>query len=135
STPRSSRTPSRRSRPGSPRSATALAERAGHDTRRSAKALAERDGHDTKEREALAERNMMKTLIAFLIGLVLATSALAQQRTDATLRVTVVDPSGAVIVGARVVVRLAGELPLAQESPLRVGEPALAHGGPGEIET
>src|SRR5204863_2081733 len=40
-----------------------------------------------------------------------AASAIAQARADSTLRVTVVDPSGAVIVGARVVVWLASGPP------------------------
>ena len=47
----------------------------------------------------------MKTPIGLLFALLLPAAAFAQPRTDATLRVTVVDPSGAVIVGARVTVR------------------------------
>jgi hypothetical protein len=46
----------------------------------------------------------MKKIACFLIVLAWAASVFAQSRSDATLRVTVVDPSGAVIVGARVVV-------------------------------
>ncbi|HMB80030.1 MAG TPA: carboxypeptidase regulatory-like domain-containing protein [Vicinamibacterales bacterium] len=45
----------------------------------------------------------MKTFVSFLIIALFPALAAAQSRTDATLRVTVVDPSGAVIVGARVV--------------------------------
>src|SRR5712691_8333762 len=41
------------------------------------------------------------------LALLSAASLFAQSRTDGTLRVTVVDPSGAVIVGARVALRLA----------------------------
>jgi hypothetical protein len=44
----------------------------------------------------------MKTLVCFLYGTLFAAAAFAQPRAEATLRVTVVDPSGAVIVGARV---------------------------------
>src|SRR5438105_388188 len=45
----------------------------------------------------------MKTFIQTVAAILfLSTTANAQTRTDATLRVTVVDPSGAVIVGARV---------------------------------
>jgi hypothetical protein len=48
----------------------------------------------------------MKTVVAFLIAASLPLLAAAQPPpTDTTLRVTVVDPSGAVIVGARVTVR------------------------------
>src|SRR2546430_12123646 len=43
----------------------------------------------------------MKTCLCALFMLV-ATTAVAQTRADATLRVTVADPSGAVIVGAHV---------------------------------
>ena len=43
----------------------------------------------------------MKTLFGSIAALFFATLATAQPRTDATLRITVVDPSGAVIVGAR----------------------------------
>jgi Carboxypeptidase regulatory-like domain len=42
--------------------------------------------------------------VGFLIGTLLPLVAAAQARIDATLRITVVDPSGAVIVGARVTV-------------------------------
>ena len=45
----------------------------------------------------------MKTFVSFLILMCVPVLAAGQVRTDATLRVTVVDPSGAVIVGARVV--------------------------------
>ena len=44
----------------------------------------------------------MKTFGCVLIAMLLSTASMAQPRADATLRVTVVDPSGAVIVGARV---------------------------------
>jgi len=44
----------------------------------------------------------MKTLIGVLIAALVPALAAAQPRADATLRVTVVDPSGAIIVGARV---------------------------------
>jgi hypothetical protein len=44
----------------------------------------------------------MKTLVGVLIAVLVPTLAAAQPRADATLRVTVVDPSGAIIVGARV---------------------------------
>jgi hypothetical protein len=64
----------------------------------------------------------MKKLTCFLFALVWSAAAFAQTRSDATLRVTVVDPSGAVIVGARVALRLASTPPLAQ-------------GGPGELDT
>jgi Carboxypeptidase regulatory-like domain len=47
--------------------------------------------------------NKMRVLVAFLMCW-WPVFALAQSRTDATLRVTVVDPSGAVIVGAQVTV-------------------------------
>ena len=48
----------------------------------------------------------MKTRLCLLFGLFVPLAALAQPlRTDATLRITVVDPSGAVIVGATVSVR------------------------------
>jgi hypothetical protein len=43
----------------------------------------------------------MRTAVIVLIALLIAPLAPAQGRTDATLRITVVDPSGAVIVGAR----------------------------------
>src|SRR5438046_565444 len=43
----------------------------------------------------------MKTLFGAIVALLFATFAAAQARTDASLRITVVDPSGAVIVGAR----------------------------------
>jgi len=46
--------------------------------------------------------NSMKTLIGVLIAALVPALAAAQPRADATLRVTVVDPSGAIIVGARV---------------------------------
>src|SRR5262249_19500560 len=46
---------------------------------------------------------MVRTLTALWIGFhIVATTAFAQPAANATLRVTVVDPSGAVIVGARV---------------------------------
>src|SRR3989442_839653 len=63
----------------------------------------------------------MKTCVLILIGVAMTASAFAQQRTDATLRVTVVDPSGAVIVGARVALRLA--------------DPGLAQGALADQET
>jgi len=44
----------------------------------------------------------MKTLIGVLIAALVPALAAAQPRGDATLRVTVVDPSGAIIVGAHV---------------------------------
>ena len=44
----------------------------------------------------------MKALVGFLVAVLFQLTALAQPRTDATLRITVVDPSGAVIVGASV---------------------------------
>ena len=44
----------------------------------------------------------MKTVVQVVCALLVAATAYAQTRTDATLRVTVVDPSGAVIVGAHV---------------------------------
>ena len=48
----------------------------------------------------------MNTLLCFLFALLVPLAALAQPlRTDATLRITVVDPSGAVIIGASVSVR------------------------------
>ena len=53
----------------------------------------------------------MKKVACLLVALVWSVSASAQSRTDATLRVTVVDPSGAVIVGARVGVRPATNAP------------------------
>ena len=50
----------------------------------------------------------MRAIVVFLTALVLPVALSAQApRTDATLRVTVVDPSGAVIVGARVALRQA----------------------------
>src|SRR6476620_6434444 len=50
----------------------------------------------------------MRSLVVFLAALVVPHVVFAQApRTDATLRVTVVDPSGAVIVGARVTLRQA----------------------------
>ena len=42
----------------------------------------------------------MRTLVCCLLGLFVPFNAAGQPRTDATLRITVVDPSGAVIVGA-----------------------------------
>ena len=47
----------------------------------------------------------MRAFVGFLIVYSLPTWAAAQARADATLRVTVVDPSGAVIVGAQVTVK------------------------------
>src|SRR5262252_599612 len=44
----------------------------------------------------------MKTLLCFTLSAFASVAAQAQTPTDATLRVTVVDPSGAVIVGAHV---------------------------------
>ena len=62
--------------------------------------------------------------LALLVLLLSPASALAQPRTDATLRITVVDPSGAVIVGALVAVqpdrRQAQEQPADQSAPRRV---------------
>ena len=49
----------------------------------------------------------MKTFVSFLIIALFPALAAAQPRTDATLRVTVVDPSGAVIVGATITLRQA----------------------------
>ena len=46
----------------------------------------------------------MKTLVCLLVTLIVPAAAWAQPPAGATLRVTVVDPSGAVIVGARVTV-------------------------------
>src|SRR5438128_1218968 len=60
----------------------------------------------------------MKTIAWSLLVLVWSASVFAQSRADATLRITVVDASGGVIVGARVTLRLA---PIGQ---------ALAQGGP-----
>jgi hypothetical protein len=48
--------------------------------------------------------------------MLLSTASMAQPRTDTTLRVTVVDPSGAVIVGARVTLRHTRDLPTASET-------------------
>jgi hypothetical protein len=50
----------------------------------------------------------MRTLVSFIFVLTAAAVGSAQPRLDATLRVTVVDPSGAVIVGARVRISPAG---------------------------
>ncbi|HEV8345177.1 MAG TPA: carboxypeptidase-like regulatory domain-containing protein [Vicinamibacterales bacterium] len=47
----------------------------------------------------------MRAFVGFLIVYSLPIWAAAQARTDATLRITVVDPSGAVIVGAQVTVK------------------------------
>ena len=48
----------------------------------------------------------MRTLVSFLFAVLVPLASFAQPpRTGATLRVTVVDPSGAVIVGARVTLR------------------------------
>jgi len=47
----------------------------------------------------------MRAIVELLVVCLLPTWAVAQQRPDATLRVTVVDPSGAVIVGAQVTVK------------------------------
>src|SRR3989441_8436122 len=47
----------------------------------------------------------MRAIGGLLVVCLLPTWAVAQQRPDATLRVTVVDPSGAVIVGAQVTVK------------------------------
>ena len=47
----------------------------------------------------------MRAIVGLLVVCLLPTWAVAQQRPDATLRVTVVDPSGAVIVGAQVTVK------------------------------
>src|SRR4029453_18480332 len=44
----------------------------------------------------------MKTFPSFLVFCAWSIGAFAQSRTDATLRITVVDESGGVIVGARV---------------------------------
>src|SRR2546426_11311581 len=46
----------------------------------------------------------MRAIVGLLVVCLLPTWAVAQQRPDATLRVTVVDPSGAVSVGAQVTV-------------------------------
>jgi hypothetical protein len=64
----------------------------------------------------------MRTLVSLLVAALFPLVAFAQPRTAATLRVTVVDPSGAVIVGARVVVTPA----------LRQGTTALDTGARGE---
>jgi hypothetical protein len=58
----------------------------------------------------------MKTFVGVLLTMLLATASMAQPRTDTTLRVTVVDPSGAVIVGARVTLRHTRDLPTASET-------------------
>src|ERR1700704_2515256 len=65
----------------------------------------------------------MRKLACFLVMVAWSASGFAQSRTDGTLRVTVVDPSGAVIVGARVALRLA------------TTPDALAQGGPPALET
>jgi hypothetical protein len=68
--------------------------------------------------------NYMRIVIAVLVAMSVSSIAHAQQpRTDATLRVTVVDQSGGVIVGARVEV-----------TPLAAGAPAvtLDTGGRGD---
>jgi hypothetical protein len=58
----------------------------------------------------------MKTFVCVLLTMLLSTASMAQPRTDATLRVTVVDPSGAVIVGAGVTLRHTRDLPTASET-------------------
>src|SRR5262245_27647551 len=64
----------------------------------------------------------MRTVIAFITAFLIAGPAFAQSRTDATLRITVVDESGGVIVGARVDVK-----------PLAGGDPvSLDTGGRGD---
>src|SRR4051794_23013080 len=50
----------------------------------------------------------MKTLVGGLIALLIPVLAFAQPRADASLRITVVDPSGAVIVGAQTTLTPAG---------------------------
>ena len=64
----------------------------------------------------------MRTVTFVLVVNLLAAAALAQSRTDATLRITVVDESGGVIVGARV-----GVTPLAGGDPV-----TLDTGGRGD---
>src|SRR5262245_42497276 len=64
----------------------------------------------------------MRTVIAFIAAFLIAGPAFSQSRTDATLRITVVDESGGVIVGARVDVK-----------PLGGGDPAtIETGGRGD---
>src|SRR5262245_4759049 len=64
----------------------------------------------------------MRTVIAFIAAFLIAGPAFSQSRTDATLRITVVDESGGVIVGARVDVK-----------PLGGGDPAtIDTGGRGD---
>jgi hypothetical protein len=58
----------------------------------------------------------MKALVCLLVTLILPAAASAQPPAGATLRVTVVDPSGAVIVGARVTVT-----PSADDDTLETG--------------
>jgi hypothetical protein len=45
---------------------------------------------------------MRSSIVMVALLVLVASAAVAQPRTEATLRVTVVDPSGAVIVGAHV---------------------------------
>src|SRR5437879_2772150 len=67
----------------------------------------------------------MKKLAGFLVIVAWSASVFAQPRRDATLGVTVVDPSGAVIVGARVSLR-----PATTPTALAQGEPDSLDTGP-----
>jgi hypothetical protein len=60
-------------------------------------------------------------LVGWVLALLLPGVAFAQTRTSASLRITVLDPSGAVIVGAHVTLRLGTEGSLAQSTELDTG--------------
>jgi len=70
----------------------------------------------------------MKTLVCVLLVVCVPPAAMAQPRAGATLLVTVVDPSGAVIVGARVTVRPAQ----GQPDPGGAGAAAVDTGARGD---
>ncbi|MGH9140901.1 MAG: carboxypeptidase regulatory-like domain-containing protein [Vicinamibacterales bacterium] len=71
----------------------------------------------------------MKPVVGFLCAMLVSAMAFAQPDADATLHVTVVDPSGAVIVGARVSVRRSR----GQGGIGGANAPALDTGGRGDV--
>src|SRR5262249_44771628 len=74
----------------------------------------------------------MRTLVICCVLVAAAAAASAQTRNDAVLRVTVFDATGAVIVGARVTLRVADGRPLTQGEPSGDGAAGAGTGPRGD---